>query len=244
MAAAFDVETWQARRDAALQGLARCLFRRRAAAAGAQHPGGRYLRRRRTYDHLRAGAGLTLAARQRRPAAPATRLAIVLDLDGAEKAEESELATTLEHRGLERHHAGPAGDGQAGLSARQDRPRGRPQYGRMVAVDRPSAAGPVGHRRPPLARRPDGTRRATAGRDPACRHGASGPGGHRTTALEPRISRVAASDTLASYVTDVPYEGQRLGTIVPGILRDAGDVAHLAALIAPRRLVIGRRRGR
>ena len=43
---------------------------------------------------------------------------------------------------------------------------------------------------------------------------------------------------LNSFISDVPYEGQRLGTIVPGILRDLGDVEHLAAMIAPRKLVI------
>jgi hypothetical protein len=55
-------------------------------------------------------------------------------------------------------------------------------------------------------------------------------------ALDSRITQVAAVGTLASYVTEEPYQGQRLGTMVPGILRDAGDVCHLAALIAPRRL--------
>jgi cephalosporin-C deacetylase-like acetyl esterase len=57
-------------------------------------------------------------------------------------------------------------------------------------------------------------------------------------ATDPRITHVAAVESLASYVTDVPYEGQRLGLMVPGILRDVGDVTHLAALAAPRRLVI------
>ena len=54
-------------------------------------------------------------------------------------------------------------------------------------------------------------------------------------AVDPRITHVAAVDTLASYVSDVPYQGQRLGVIAPGILREVGDVAHLAALCAPRR---------
>jgi hypothetical protein len=60
-----------------------------------------------------------------------------------------------------------------------------------------------------------------------------------SAALDSRITTVATSGMLASYVTDPPYQGQRLGTLVPGILRDAGDIGHLAALIAPRRLVIG-----
>jgi hypothetical protein len=53
-----------------------------------------------------------------------------------------------------------------------------------------------------------------------------------------RIDGVIAVNTLASFVTDVPYEGQRLGTLAPGILRDVGDVPHLAALALPHRVMI------
>ena len=68
-----------------------------------------------------------------------------------------------------------------------------------------------------------------------------GPGGVvalAAAALDPRITRVASAGMLASLVTEVPYEGQRLGIIVPGILRDLGDIPHLAALVAPRPLFI------
>lgn len=57
-------------------------------------------------------------------------------------------------------------------------------------------------------------------------------------ATDTRITKVAAVNTLASFVTDSPYTNQRLGTLAPGILRDVGDVAHLAALCAPKRVVI------
>lgn len=57
-------------------------------------------------------------------------------------------------------------------------------------------------------------------------------------ATDDRIQSVTISDSLVSYIHDGPYEGQRLGTIAPGILRDVGDVPHLAALIAPRPLTI------
>ena len=57
-------------------------------------------------------------------------------------------------------------------------------------------------------------------------------------ALDSRFTRVITLDSLATYLTDAPYEGQRLGTLAPGIVRDVGDIAHLAALLAPRRLVI------
>jgi len=49
-------------------------------------------------------------------------------------------------------------------------------------------------------------------------------------ALDSRVTRVAAVNTLASFVTDEPYTLQRLGTLVPGILRTTGDVCHIAAL--------------
>ena len=41
-----------------------------------------------------------------------------------------------------------------------------------------------------------------------------------------------------AYVTEVPYQGQRLGLMAPGMLREVGDVAHLAALCALRRVVL------
>lgn len=57
-------------------------------------------------------------------------------------------------------------------------------------------------------------------------------------ALDSRISGVAAVGSLTSYISEVPYQGQRMGLFVPGILREVGDIAHIAALIAPRRVVI------
>ncbi|MBX9625413.1 MAG: acetylxylan esterase [Gemmataceae bacterium] len=57
-------------------------------------------------------------------------------------------------------------------------------------------------------------------------------------ATDKRITKTAAVGALASFVTDEPYKDQRLGVMAPGILRDVGDVAHLAVLAAPRRVVI------
>jgi dienelactone hydrolase len=68
-----------------------------------------------------------------------------------------------------------------------------------------------------------------------------GPGGLvalAAAATDPRVSKVAAVGTLASYISDEPYKGQRLGVIVPGLLRDVDDIPHLAALVAPRPVVI------
>jgi len=57
-------------------------------------------------------------------------------------------------------------------------------------------------------------------------------------ALDSRIKQVVTLGSLASYISDAPYENQRLGIMAPGIVRDVGDIQHLAALIAPRKLMI------
>ncbi len=57
-------------------------------------------------------------------------------------------------------------------------------------------------------------------------------------ALDTRLSAVKTVGGLASYVSDRPYRGQRLGILVPGLLREVGDVGHVAAMIAPRPLVV------
>ena len=57
-------------------------------------------------------------------------------------------------------------------------------------------------------------------------------------ALDERITHAVTINSLASYVTDEPYRNQRLGLMVPGILRDVGDFTHIAGLIAPRRVTI------
>jgi pimeloyl-ACP methyl ester carboxylesterase len=53
-----------------------------------------------------------------------------------------------------------------------------------------------------------------------------------------RLWSVAAIDSPISYVTDQPFAaGMRMGLLAPGILK-VGDVPHLAALAAPRKLQI------
>lgn len=59
-------------------------------------------------------------------------------------------------------------------------------------------------------------------------------------AHDKRITQAATVDSLASYVSDVPYENQRLGIMVPGILREFGDIQHIAAVAAPKRLLVAR----
>src|SRR5262249_40736276 len=56
--------------------------------------------------------------------------------------------------------------------------------------------------------------------------------------FEDRVTSVAAVNSLSSYVTDQAYAtGTFMGLLAPGILK-AGDVPHLAALSAPRKLII------
>lgn len=57
-------------------------------------------------------------------------------------------------------------------------------------------------------------------------------------ALDKRINRVTALDTMATYVTDRPYRGFRLGLMVPGILKEFGDLPEVASLVAPRPVAI------
>jgi hypothetical protein len=52
------------------------------------------------------------------------------------------------------------------------------------------------------------------------------------------VDRVVTVGSLVSYVTDVPYNQQRLGIMAPGILRSVGDIPHLAAILVPRRVII------
>jgi dienelactone hydrolase len=57
-------------------------------------------------------------------------------------------------------------------------------------------------------------------------------------ALLDRVASVAALDGLVSFVTDRAYPpGTRMGLLAPGILR-VGDVPHLAALAAPRKVLV------
>jgi hypothetical protein len=57
--------------------------------------------------------------------------------------------------------------------------------------------------------------------------------------LDDRVTAVAMLGSPFALVTDVAYgAGIRMGLLAPGLLR-VGDVPHLAALLAPRRLLIG-----
>jgi hypothetical protein len=57
--------------------------------------------------------------------------------------------------------------------------------------------------------------------------------------LDDRVRAVAAFQVLSSFVTPHEFQGHRMATFVP-FLMDIGDVPHLAALLAPRRLILAR----
>jgi dienelactone hydrolase len=68
--------------------------------------------------------------------------------------------------------------------------------------------------------------------------GSSGTIALTSAAIDDRISRVKIQKSLATFVDDQKYNGPRLGLFVPGLLRDVGDIDHIAAMIAPRPLTI------
>lgn len=68
--------------------------------------------------------------------------------------------------------------------------------------------------------------------------GSAGTVALAAAALDERIQRVAAVKSLATFTSDQPYRGMRLGLMVPNVLRQVGDVSHIAALVAPRIAVV------
>ncbi|MFO0869934.1 MAG: alpha/beta hydrolase family protein [Pirellulales bacterium] len=68
--------------------------------------------------------------------------------------------------------------------------------------------------------------------------GQAGPVALVTAALDDSFRQVACLDSLVTMVSAVPYRGQRLGIFAPGILRHAGDIPHLAALVRSERVVL------
>jgi hypothetical protein len=184
-------------------------------------------------------SGLTLTVRHEPVGDAAGRLAVLIDLEGAEKAGASGLATELRRAGWS-------------LALPELRATGRYAWTRDKvgrAPDHNTAEWALWLGRPLLGQWTVDVRRALdalAERDGALPKEitviGTGPAGLVAicaAVLDARISGVATLGSLASYVTEVPYEGQRMGIMVPGILREAGDIAHLAALVAPRKLIVG-----
>ncbi len=180
--------------------------------------------------------GLTLTAKQE----PATgdRVAVLLDLEGAEHAAAQPIATELRRAGWSvvtldlRAIGGLAYSGdKIGRAPDHNTAEwsmwiGRPLLGQWV-IDVRRTLDAIGK----LQAKPPADI-ALVGVGPA------GVVAVCAAALDDRIQRVAAVNMLSSFVTDVPYEGQRLGILAPGILRDVGDIPHLVSLVAPRRVVL------
>ena len=167
------------------------------------------------------------------------RLAIVLDLDsGAEAAFTNEFANSLR-------------DGGWAIVTPELRTTGRFAHpGDKIghAPDHNTAEWSLWIGRPLLGQWVYDVRRtldAIAERDGSLPHdvlaigrGSSGVVALCAAALDERITRVKVIESLSSFATDHAYRGQRLGLMAPGILRDVGDIADIAALVAPRPVTI------
>ncbi len=181
---------------------------------------------------------LKLLAHRDLPEKPG-RLAIVLDLDGgADTAFTSELANSLR-------------DGGWAIVTPELRSTGRFAHpGDKIgnAPDHNTAEWSLWIGRPLLGQWVYDVRRtldAIAERDGSLPHdvlavgrGPSGVVALCAAALDERITRVKTIESLASFATDHAYRRQRLALLVPGILRDVGDIADIAALVAPRPVTI------
>ena len=182
--------------------------------------------------------GLRLFVRRDLPEKPG-RLAIVLDLDGgADAAWSSELAKSLR-------------DGGWSIVTPELRTTGRYAHpGDKIgnAPDHNTAEWSLWIGRPLLGQWVYDVRRTLdviAEKDGSLPHdvlaigrGSSGVVALCSAALDERITRVKTIESLSSFATDQAYRRQRLGLMVPGILRDVGDIADIAALVAPRPVTI------
>ena len=188
--------------------------------------------------HFQPDPGLNLTARLEPGSDKGAPLAVVIDLDGRAKAEVSALAGEMRK----------AGWGLVTLDLRATGALALPGDEVGGAPDHNSAEWALWIGRPLLGQWVLDVRRlldalekvkgALPGRVVLVGNGPGGLVALGAGAIDSRVKGVAAVSTLVSYVSSAPYVGQRLGTIAPGILRAVGDVAHLAALNAPRRVVI------
>jgi pimeloyl-ACP methyl ester carboxylesterase len=182
--------------------------------------------------------GLTLTA-QRKPArAAASKMAILLHPEGRTKAAEHPLANELNQHGWD----------VVTIDLRATGELANPNDAIANATDHNSAQWSVWIGRPLLGqwacdirRLLDALGQSKQGRPKtAALIGVESFGivALCAAALDRRISHIVSVNALATFVSAVPYRNQRFGIMAPGILRDVGDVQHLAALSVPRPLVI------
>ena len=164
-------------------------------------------------------------------------LAIVLDLEGEQKAAESKIAKALQEAGWNVRTVDLRATGA--LAWPGDKVGGAPDHNTAqwgLWIGRPL----LGQWALDVRRLLDAVKQVEGKLPDRIAVVGQGPAGIvalTAGAVDSRITHVAAIDSLASYVTDAPYKNQRLGVMAPGMLRDVGDVAHLAALCLPRRVI-------
>jgi cephalosporin-C deacetylase-like acetyl esterase len=182
--------------------------------------------------------GLRLAARVELGKEAEAPRAVLLDLDEGEKASESPLASALRQGGWSLVTLDLRATGR--LAVPSDKVGHAPDHDSAewgLWIGRP-LLGQWGYDVRRLLDALDGAGGDRPRETALIGVGPAGLVALAAAATDPRVSRIAAVGSLASYISDEPYRGQRLGAIVPGFLRDVGDVPHLAALVAPRRVVI------
>jgi cephalosporin-C deacetylase-like acetyl esterase len=182
-------------------------------------------------------SGLTLRARHRF-GADTNRLLIILDLNGAAVAEKSELAAETAARDWNIVTLDPRATGQ--LAWPNDKINRAPDHTTAqwaLWIGRP-LLGQWTHDVRRLLDVLQLTDRALPNEIAVVGYGPAGMIALTMAALDDRITHVASVGMLGTFVTDAPYEGQRMGMIVPGMLKEFGDIAELAGLVAPKPLLI------
>jgi hypothetical protein len=182
--------------------------------------------------------GITVTAHRKAARGKRRGLALLLDLDLGRKAAESKLATALHGGGwdvvtADLRATGATAYGSDKIARAPDHNTaewslliGRPLLGQWVWD--------VKRLLDVLSEHAGGLPETTA----VIGVGPAGLVAMSAAALDERIDRIVTAGSLASYVSETPYEKQRLAIMVPGILRDVGDISHLGALASPRRLIV------
>lgn len=182
--------------------------------------------------------GVNVSARVSRGTSRPRRLAIVLQLEGSEAAEQHPLTAEFRARGWDLVTAELRTTGANAVkndtisraidhnSAQWGMWIGRPLLGQWV-WDVSRLFDSLAQLGPGLLRQATVVGVGPAGVVAMC-----------AAALDRRIRQTAVVGTLTSFVSDVPYSGQRVGILAPGILKQVGDVPHLAALAVPRSMLI------
>lgn len=190
--------------------------------------------------------GLTLTARIEAPAAGAApgKTVILLDLDGSAAAEASDLAAAIRAAGLtlvtcDLRATGASAQPGDKIARAPDHNTaewslwiGRPLLGQWVQ-DLRQLLLTLEQQDPALAKDV-----AIVGHGPAGLVSIAWGAAESTPAAGAPSRTIAAVGTLGSYIHPAPYTGQRLGTMLPGVLRDVGDVADLAGLATRGRVLL------